>query len=146
MSAVQAVSIRANPVRAFAVVIVAVTSGFIMYISYRLIDILAAPEWCARAINAEKLSATRTASSFETCKELLLAQIKALAMNSHIALGITALCLLVLIVIVVAGGKLSLSASRSGVNANIGKEKVEEAVDRVVEATAAEGQAAKEEL
>lgn len=109
-------------IRAFALLCVAVTSGFVMWMSYRLTDILAAPEWCARAINAERLATDRATSSVELCKELLFRQVGSLATNSHIYAGVIALCLLVLIVIVIAGGEVSFSANKSGVTANIGKE------------------------
>ncbi len=123
-----------NPIRGFAVLVVAVISGYIMWMGWRLVEILSAPDWCARAINAEKLSSSRVVTSVELCKDLLLKQIGALATNSHIYAGVVALCLLTLIVIVIAGGKLSVSASKSGVNANIGKD-VEDAVDHVLERT-----------
>lgn len=111
-----------NPIRVAALVCVAVTSAFIMWMSYKLVEILSAPDWCARAINAERLSTTRATSSLELCKELLLKQVGSLAVNSHIYAFVIALCLLVLIVIVIAGGKLSFQASKDGVSANVGKE------------------------
>lgn len=124
-----------NPIRAAALVCVAVTSVFIMWMSFKLIDILSAPDWCARAINAEKLSTGRATSSVELCKDLLLKQVSSLATNSHIYAGTIALCLLVLIVIVIAGGKLSFQASKSGVSANVGKD-VEQAAALAADATA----------
>lgn len=111
----------------FALVVTAITSAFVMWMRWLETEILAAPDWCARAINAEKLSETRTASSFETCKDLLLAQIKAVSTNSHIDAGVIALCLLVLMVIVIAQGKVSFTASKTGVSGNIGKDEVQAA-------------------
>ena len=133
-----------STIRTFAVITVAVTSIFVMAMAWWLTTILAAPDWCARAINAEKLSAVRSTSEFGGCKDLLFKQVGSIALNSHIYAGITALCLLVLIVIVIAGGKLSFTANKDGVTANIDKDKVDGAVDRVVDAAAAEGQAVKE--
>lgn len=124
-----------NPIRVAALICVAATSAFIMWMSYRLVEILSAPDWCARAINAERLSATRATSSLELCKELLLKQVGSLAINSHIYAGVIALCLLVLIVIVIAGGKLSFQASKDGVSANVGKE-VQQAAAVAAEETA----------
>ena len=46
-----------------------------------------------------------------------------------------ALCLLVLIVIVIAGGKLSFQATKTGVSANVGKD-VEQAAALAADATA----------
>lgn len=128
-------SLLHNPIRAAALVIVAITSGFVMWMSYRLIDILSAPEWCARAINAERLASSRATSSVELCKDLLMKQVGSLATNSHIYAGVIALCLLVLIVIVIAGGKLSFQASKTGVSANVGKD-VEQAAALAADATA----------
>jgi hypothetical protein len=50
---------------------------------------------------------------------LLKIQLKALATNSFIFGGVIALCLLTLIVIVIAGGRLQFSASKTGVSGNM---------------------------
>lgn len=135
-----------NPIRATAVAVVAIISAYIMFMGYRLIEILASPGWCAKAIAGEKLTGTdQKIDLAAACVGLLTVQLKAVATNSHVYAGTLAMCLLVLIVIVIAGGKLSLSASKSGVNANIGREAVE-AVDQVVATTVAEGEAVKEGL
>lgn len=102
----------------FALIVVSVTIAFIAYQQVALTGILSAPDWCARAINAEKLSEVRQTSS---CGELLLKQVSAIALNSHIYAGTMALCLLVLIVIVVAQGQLAFSASKTGLSGNIGR-------------------------
>lgn len=111
-----------NTIRTFALICVAVTTAFIMGMSYWLTTILAAPDWCGRAINAEKLSAARADSAVELCKDLLLEQVNALANNSHIYSGSIALCLVALMLIVVAGGRLSFSASKAGVAANMSRD------------------------
>ena len=115
-------TITRSKVAAFALLCVAVSTGFVIYMQVRLTNILAAPDWCARAINAEKLAQTRSTSAIESCVSLLDKQVGSLALNSHIFAGIIALCLLVLMVIVVAGGRLSFSASREGINADISSE------------------------
>lgn len=110
-------------IRAFALVCVAVTSGFIMWMAYRVTETLSGPGWCRTALGAEKASATDgTIKGLDACVGLLTIQLKSLATNSHILFGVIALCLLVLIVIVIAGGEVSFSANKSGVTANIGKE------------------------
>ena len=101
----------------FALICVAVTTVFVLAMNWWITNILAAPDWCARAVKAEQLSPGRQTSS---CGELLLKQVGSLAINNHIYAGIVALCLLVLIVIVVANGQLSFSANKSGVSANVG--------------------------
>lgn len=115
--------ITANKVLAFALVCVAASSAFVMYQQYRITDILAAPDWCVRAINAEKLSSPRTSSAFESCVSLLDKQVGSLATSNHIYAGIIALCLLVLIVIVVAGGKLKFRADNNGVDLELEKQR-----------------------
>lgn len=100
----------ATPVRVFALICVAVTSVFVMVMSYRLIQTLSGPGWCKTALGAEKASSTNgTVTGLDSCVGLLTIQLKSLATNSYIFGGVIALCLLTLIVIVIAGGKLDLS-------------------------------------
>ncbi len=122
----------ANPIRGFAVLCVAVISTFVMYMRYRQLEVLFSPDWCNRAMKAEQIQEGSRLDAALACVGLQTIQIKAIASNSYIDGGTIALCLLTLIVIVIAGGKLAFSASKSGVNANIGKD-VEEAADHVVE-------------
>lgn len=125
-----------NPIRAAALVCVAVTSVFIMWMAYRVNETLSGPGWCRTALGAEKASSTDGAiKGLDACVSLLTIQLKSLATNSHILFGVIALCLLVLIVIVIAGGKLSFQATRTGVSANIGKEAAQAAA-LAAEATA----------
>jgi hypothetical protein len=110
-----------NPIRLFAVICVAVTSVFVMYMSYELLQTLSGPGWCRTALGAEKASSTDgTIKGLDACVGLLTIQLKALANNSYIFGGVVALCLLTLIVIVIAGSKLSFDAGITGVSANIG--------------------------
>ena len=109
-----------NPIRWVAVICVAITSVFVMYMSYRLLNILAGPEWCGKALQAEKIS-SQNFGGLTACVSLLTIQLKALAVNSYIFGGVTALCLLTLIVIVIAGGYVSFNFSKDGASANIGK-------------------------
>lgn len=110
----------ANPVRLFAVVCVAITSGFVMWLASWVIGVLAGPGWCRTALGAEKVSGSDgTIKGLDACVGLLTIQLKALATNSYIMLGVMALSLLVLIVVVIAGAKLDLKVDRDGVAANI---------------------------
>lgn len=110
-----------NPIRGFAVICVAVTSVYVMVMSYRLIQILSGPEWCGKALQAERIS-SQGFGGLTACVDLLKIQLKALATNSFIFGGVVALCLLTLIVIVIAGGRLDLKASRGGIEGSIGKD------------------------
>ena len=107
-----------NTIRTFALVIVAITSGFVMGMAVWLTRLISDPSWCDRAIGAAKGS-TRPESAFSGCFQLLTQQISALAINSYIFGGVIALCLAALMIIVVAGGKLSFTGNKDGVSANI---------------------------
>lgn len=109
-----------NPIRAFAVLVVAVISAYIMFIGWTLINILKGPDWCARALGAEKASPGQTIKGLEACIDLMRIQLQALATDSHISQGIIGACLLTLTVIVIAGGKLQGSVSKEGGSINIG--------------------------
>lgn len=122
-----------NPIRAFAVFCVAVISAYIMWMGWRLSGILASPGWCNRALTADKIDADSKFDALQACIGLLTIQVKSVATVTFIYAAVIALCLLTLIVIVIAGGKLSLSASRSGVNANIGKDDVGQAAQAVAD-------------
>jgi hypothetical protein len=113
-----------NVIRAFALACVAITSAYIMWMGYRLNETLSGPGWCARAIGADKASADSKIDVAASCVGLLTIQLKSLSTNSHILFGVIALCLLVLMVIVVAGGRLSFKGNKEGVEANIGKDAI----------------------
>lgn len=120
--------LRSHPIRAFALLCVAVTSAFLGFMAWRLVDVLSSPTWCSTALQAERIS-SQNFGGLTACTDLLKIQLRSLATNSHIVIGIFALCLLVLIVIVIAGGKLNFTASKTGVSANMG---ADEAADAVV--------------
>lgn len=107
-----------NYVRAFALACVALTSTFVCFMIWWLTGLLADRSWCFTALGAGKGTGT---DAFTACVGLLTIQIKALAENSVIFVGVIALCLLVLIVVVVAEGKLTFKASKDGIDADIGK-------------------------
>lgn len=107
-----------NTIRTFALVCVAITSIFVMAMIIWLTRLLSDPSWCDRAIGAAK-DASQRASAFGGCFSLLTQQMAALATNSFIFGGCVALCLAALMIIVVAGGKISFSGNKDGVSANI---------------------------
>lgn len=112
-----------NPIRGFAALIVAVIAIYVMWMGYRLNDVLSGPGWCRTALGAEKVSATDgTIKGLDACVDLLKIQLGSLSVNSHILFGVVALCLLTLITIVIAGGHVSLDASKTGIKADIGKD------------------------
>lgn len=122
--------VKNQPVRTFALICVAITSAFIMYMRYWQLSILASPDWCNRAMKAEQLDPGSRLDAALACVGLQKVQIEAIASNSYIDGGTIALCLLALMVIVVAAGQLSVATKFGSVN--IGRDKVE-AAEHVVE-------------
>ena len=109
-----------------ALIIVLVVSLFTMYMAGWMTEVLAGPGWCAKALGAEQAS-KGTVDVASSCVGLLTIQLRSLATNSHILFGMFALCLLVLVVIVVSGGQLSFSASKTGVSGSMGRDAAEAA-------------------
>ena len=108
-----------NTIRTFALICVAITSIFAMSM-VGVYTYLLQSDWCAQAMGAAQL-ANRPESAIGGCFALLQDQVSALAINSYIFGGVIALCLAVLVVIVIAGGRLSFKAGRDGVEGNIGR-------------------------
>jgi hypothetical protein len=107
-----------NAIRTWALIAAAVTSAALIYFAWRLIGLIAAPDWCNRALGFE----SRPDLAMAECFGLLQRQVEALALNSHFAIGTLALCLAVLVIIVLAGGRLSFRANKNGVEANVARE------------------------
>lgn len=96
-----------NPIRAFALLCVAATSGFLAYVNLKLIAILSSPSWCATALQAEKITPGNTFVGLTACIDILKMQVGALAQVILINSGTFALCLGTLVIIVVAGARLA---------------------------------------
>lgn len=111
-----------NTIRTYALVAVTAALAFIMGMSWWLTTILSAPDWCGRAINAEKLSEARATSAVELCKDLLMEQVGSLATNSHIYAFSIGIVLIALMLIVVAGGRLSFKASKTGIEGDLSRD------------------------
>ncbi len=126
-----------HSVRTWALVAVGLTSGAMIYFGWKLISLLAEPTWCNRAIGAADKSDARPEYAVGGCFSLLAKQVDALALNSHFALGTLALSLLVLVVIVLAGGKLSFKASKDGITGDIASDAAAEAANATAAAAVA---------
>ncbi len=131
-----------HSVRTWALVAVGITSGAMIYFGWRLIDLLSEPTWCNRAMGAADQSNARPEYAVGGCFNLLAKQVDALALNSHFALGTLALSLLVLVVIVLAGGKINFKASKDGISGDIASDEVAAAA----QATAAAAQDKADEI
>jgi hypothetical protein len=102
--------IRNQPVRFFALVCVAITSSYIMYMGYWIMQILSSPGWCNRTLAANKIVSDSKFDALPACIGLLQIQLKAVAQTGLVYAGTLALCLLALMVIVVAGGHLAFNS------------------------------------
>jgi hypothetical protein len=105
---VGAVKVPPFTIRTFAIICVAVTTAYVMWLGNKVNDTLSGPGWCRTALGAEKASSTDgTIKGLDACVGLLTIQLKSLSTNSHILLGTIALCLAVLIIIVVAHARFT---------------------------------------
>ena len=105
-----------NTIRSWALGAVAVTSAFLIAVATWLIYLLGVSDWCQSAIGATK-GVARPDSAVAACFDLLKMQVGGLTQSLLIVLYTFALCLAVLVVIVLAGGKLSFKAP--GVEADV---------------------------
>lgn len=133
-----------NTIRTFALVCVAISTAFVIGMGIWLTTILTGRDWCALAVGAAKSAegAVRPEYAVSGCFGLLKQQVSALAFNSHIYAATIGFCLLALMVIVVAGGRLSFKASATGVEGNIGE--AGEAADKVAGAAVEKAEEIKE--
>lgn len=111
-----------NPIRGFAVLIVAIIGIYIMWMGWRLSNILASPDWCSKALQAERITPGQTFVGLTACVDLLKIQLKAIATDSHIFAGVVAMCLMTLIIIVIAGARAQFSFSKTGVTADMSRD------------------------
>ncbi len=129
---------RRRSIRSFALVCVAITSVFIMGMRIWTQYLIASTDWCAKALGAAKYANGRPAAAIDQCFELMTLQLEATSRGNLIDSGVIALCLLVLMVIVVAGGRFYFKASESGVETTIGRDEAARAVAGAAEDKAEE--------
>ncbi len=99
--------LRDHPVRAIAVLCVAIIGGFVMWMDWRGSNVLASPDWCGKALQAERITPGNTFVGLTACIDLLKMQLGAVAKDNHTRVLVEAACLLALIVIVVAQGRFA---------------------------------------
>lgn len=115
----------------FALVCVAVASAYLIYLSNWLVHTLAERDWCYTAIGAERAAPGSNLDALTACVGLLTLQVKALALDSHIAIGTMALCLAVLVVVVIANARIEGKAGPTGVEGKIGGAAEQDKADEV---------------
>lgn len=117
-----ATTLAKNPISTFAVLCVMATGTFLGYITLKLLAVLSSPDWCAKALQAERITPGNTFVGLTSCVELLKLQVQAEASALLISMGGYNLTLIVLIVVVVAGARASGKMGASGVEFDVGKE------------------------
>jgi hypothetical protein len=115
-------TIARNPISLFAVLCVSCTAAYLGWLTYRLMLVLESPAWCAKAIQAEKVSPGSTYVGLTTCVELLKIQLSAVATGFHISTGGFVFVLIVLIVVVVAGARASGKLGSSGLEFDMSRQ------------------------
>lgn len=120
--------VKKNPISTFAVLCVAATGLFLAYMAIWQTTILASPDWCAKALRAEQLAPGKTyqqaMEALQSCNNLLLVQLGAVALDSHIDHGAVAFVLIVLIVVVIAGARASWKLGMQGLEGSVGREEI----------------------
>lgn len=116
-------------IRSWALLAVAVSSSFTIGIAIWLISILSAQDWCSRALGAAKYATGRPANAIDACFNLMNEQVGTLGTALLIVIGVQALSLAVLVIIVLAGGRVNFRASKEGVEADISRDVADAAKD-----------------
>jgi hypothetical protein len=122
-----AMMIANNPISTFAVGCVAAVGVYLAYMTNQLLKVLTSTDWCAHAIQAEKISPGSTYVGLTTCVSLLTIQLQAVATGFHISVGSFALTLIVLIVVVIAGAHATFKAGSGGIEGSVGRDAPEAA-------------------
>lgn len=97
--------LREHPIRAIAVICVAIIGAYVMWMGWLHTQILASADWCSKAIQAERITPGTSFQGLTACVDLLKIQVTAEATNSHIYAASAAITLVALIVIVIAQGR-----------------------------------------
>ncbi len=115
-------TIAEHPISLFAVICVMATGAFLGYVTLQLLGVLSSPEWCSKALQAERITPGNTFVGLTACVDLLKLQVQAQATALLISIGGYNLVLVVLIVVVVAGARASGKADQSGFAFNVGRD------------------------
>lgn len=110
---------RRNTIRTFALVCVAASSAYVIGMGVWLTWLIGMTDWCAKVVGSAKYAEGRPDYAIKGCVEVMRDQIAGLSNSLLIYAGVIGLCLLVLMVIVVAGGRVSFKGNRDGVEGTI---------------------------
>ena len=115
-------TVAQHPISTFAVLCVMATGAFLGWITLALLDVIKSPDRCAKALQAERITAGKTFLGLTACVDLLKLQLLALSRGFLISVSSYGLVLIVLIVVVIAGAKASFQVSEKGISGNVGKD------------------------
>jgi lysylphosphatidylglycerol synthetase-like protein (DUF2156 family) len=115
-------TIAKNPISLFAVICVACTAAWLGYMSYRLLAVVESTEWCAKAIQAERITPGNTFVGLIGCIDILKIQLGGVVNGFYIALTAFAFSLIVLVVVVVAGARANFKLGKEGVEGSVSRE------------------------
>lgn len=125
-----------NPISSFAVAMVAVTLGFLIYMANWQTTTLTSHDWCSRAMGAEKVAPGKTyeqsIQAMQGCIDVLKIQLEAIATDSHIDHLTFSFVLILLSGVVIAGVKMAFKVSKEGIEGDFRKDR-EQAAQHVVE-------------
>jgi hypothetical protein len=131
--------LKEHPIRAFALLVVTLLSSYMVYANERLITIISSPDWCGKALQAERIS-NQNFGGLTGCVDIMKIQLEAVAKVLVTNSYTLALSVLVLIVIVVAGARLAgeilgnkVDMSRQDPAAAAARETADAAVDKAAE-------------
>ena len=128
-----------NTIRTFALVCVAFSSAYVIGMGIWITWLIGMTDWCARVVGSAKYADGRPDFAISGCVTVMRDQISGLSRSLLIYAGVIALCLLVLMVIVVAGGRLSFRGNRDGIEGDIAPADAPLAVGAQAAADAAQG-------
>ncbi len=123
-------SLAKNPISFFAVLCVAGTGGFLGWLTYRMLKVIESPDWCSKALQAERIS-TETKGGLTSCVDLLKTQLEAVSTGFHISTGGFVFVLIVLIVVVVAGARAAGKLGPTGMEFDMGRDPAKLAAEHV---------------
>lgn len=110
--------IQQHPIRFFALLATVFLGSYLGYITDRLLDVVSSDQWCAKAVQAERITPGTTFQGLTGCIDVLKLQVPVLGTALQIAIASYAASMLVLVVIVVAAAKGSFTLP-GGVGANV---------------------------
>lgn len=94
-----------HPIRFMALICIAAIAIFLGYLAVWYTNVVASPDWCAKAIQAERITPGTTFVGLVACIDLLKIQVQSIADTLKIVVGSFSIGLIALVVIVLAGAK-----------------------------------------